>query len=385
MNAQEGTRKFQEADALFRQGRFQESHALIEELMAVYPNTKNLLYSKALCLANLGKPQEADNLCDYLIRQFRDPRAQALKTRIAAEAAPADQEMPALDDDWAQLMAPVKKSPATQAPSSSFALPRYALVAAAVLVLAIGGGLAAWKLKGSLGGKSLEAAEAEVAGLWDKVESYTAAMTMDMPTVPGAAAASTIVHGAGSTECLKKDGQLLYRFEVVMSMKMGPKSMDQTMLGVFDGKDFHMQMDMMGKTTVMKSKPDPASGMLPGSGKDLFNQLHTMFDLTVLPDDTVDGKPASVFGLTLRTDAPNAAIAQAKEMFGKGRIYFAKDSGVQLMMVLLDKSNAPLLTLRYKDIIVNASVSPDHFKYTPPPGAQVIDASSLPGLFPRTP
>ena len=82
MDTQEGQRKFQQADTLYRSGQYQEALGLLNELNRAYPNTKNVLYPAALCLDKLGRSPEALPLCDQLIQQHQDPRAERLKAKI---------------------------------------------------------------------------------------------------------------------------------------------------------------------------------------------------------------------------------------------------------------------------------------------------------------
>lgn len=84
MDAQESKQKFQQADQLYRAGRYQEALDLLDELNRAYPNAKNVLYPAALCLKKLGRDREALPICEQLIARFQDPRAQELKAKITA-------------------------------------------------------------------------------------------------------------------------------------------------------------------------------------------------------------------------------------------------------------------------------------------------------------
>lgn len=83
MDERESREKFKRADALFRSGEYQQALHILSGLNQAYPNTKNVLYPTAMCLERLGRPADALPICDQLIAQFQDPRAQALKDRIA--------------------------------------------------------------------------------------------------------------------------------------------------------------------------------------------------------------------------------------------------------------------------------------------------------------
>ncbi len=88
VNVQEATERFRESDTLFREGRYHEALVYLEELDHLFPNSKNVLYPKAMCMDRLGRIPEALALCDQLIAQFQDPRAQALKERLVYAGDP---------------------------------------------------------------------------------------------------------------------------------------------------------------------------------------------------------------------------------------------------------------------------------------------------------
>lgn len=88
MDARESKERFKRADDLFRQGEYLQALHQLSALNQAYPNTKNVMYPAALCLEKLGRYEDALPLCEQLIAQFQDPRAQELKERIAHLATP---------------------------------------------------------------------------------------------------------------------------------------------------------------------------------------------------------------------------------------------------------------------------------------------------------
>lgn len=98
MDDNESRRRFKEADALYRAGRYGEALALLEALDRAYPNAKNVLYPLALCLEKQGRAGEALAICDRLIGQFQDPRAVTLKQRIRARGDAEPRPSTALAD-----------------------------------------------------------------------------------------------------------------------------------------------------------------------------------------------------------------------------------------------------------------------------------------------
>jgi len=81
---------FARAEALFQAGDFQGSLGLLESLDVQYPNNRNILYPLALCNMRLGRREAARQLCQRLVGEFIDQRAQ----KLLAELNAAEPEVP---------------------------------------------------------------------------------------------------------------------------------------------------------------------------------------------------------------------------------------------------------------------------------------------------
>ncbi|MCX5771897.1 MAG: hypothetical protein NTZ09_16725 [Candidatus Hydrogenedentes bacterium] len=82
MNTGEAQQKFQQAGQLYRDGKFADALAVLDGLSAAFPNNAEVVYARALSLAELSRLIEAANLCDTLTR-LGDPRGEVLKGKIA--------------------------------------------------------------------------------------------------------------------------------------------------------------------------------------------------------------------------------------------------------------------------------------------------------------
>jgi hypothetical protein len=82
LEAADGKRYFDEADALFRAGRYVEALSALRALDDAYPGTKNILFPMALCLEHLGRGDEAQPICDVLIDKFQHAQAIEMKLRL---------------------------------------------------------------------------------------------------------------------------------------------------------------------------------------------------------------------------------------------------------------------------------------------------------------
>ena len=73
---------FARADAMYRQGHYEESLAALRKLAVPFPENSTLLYAMALCLERLEQRDEAVSLCDRLVREFHFDKAVILKARL---------------------------------------------------------------------------------------------------------------------------------------------------------------------------------------------------------------------------------------------------------------------------------------------------------------
>jgi len=117
MDTQEAKQRYQQAGTLYQAQKFTEALALIEDLSRAYPENNDLLYARGLCLAGLGRADDAQAVCDQLAK-YGDTRADELKARIKAQGSAE----------------PVLRTAAEPAGRSK-SVKRYAVVVGAVLVV----------------------------------------------------------------------------------------------------------------------------------------------------------------------------------------------------------------------------------------------------------
>ena len=82
MERREAKEKFRRSDDLYRTEKFAEALAVLDELGAAFPHTKNILFPRARCLARLGRTEEAMAACDTLIAEFNYGRARKLRAEL---------------------------------------------------------------------------------------------------------------------------------------------------------------------------------------------------------------------------------------------------------------------------------------------------------------
>lgn len=380
MDAQQAQAKFTQADVLFKQGRPQDALALLAELEAAFPNTKNILYPKALCLEKLGRLAEAEQVCDVLIQRFQDARAQALKTQLhaAASGAPAIPGLDALDFDF--MKPPVTAYAAPPAAAAGARGTRKAAVALGIvgLVIVVGAVGAVGVKQGWFGGgaSKFEELEARLKESFDTSGSFTAVLDASFP-VPDPRIPMTIQFG-GSIEYLQKDNRTYFRLEGAPSALAGMPSMAMTLVG--NGEDMFMEMNMAGQTMVMKM-PTPPAVESESSPSAMFAALREGFDIKSLPDTQMGGKNIWVFELTPKpgTAPDTTALPFPAPELDRVRVSCDGESLSYLKIEALDKAGATNLSLALLNVRVNPPLTPEQFAYTPPQGVQVMDMGELAG------
>jgi len=388
MNAEVAKAKFKSADALFRAGQYAEALKLLAELEATYPNARRVLYPKALCLEKLGQLDEADVICDRLIEQFQDARAQELKLRLQAARSPigGDLGIPGLDTSLVDdLLEPASKPPPPPpAPPSN--LLRNVLIAAAVLVVVCGVGAAGLVgvKQGWFAGDTVESVEAELVGLWNEADARSAIVSLSCD-VPLGAMPMALSVSAGA-DYLKQDDGVLFRLEGNNSTKTGQMTVDMPFALVSDGRQMHVETTMMGQTVVLKM-PIPGDALqTSNTAQTVLDDLHREFDVKLLPKEPLDGKPAYVLQYTPKPGAAaTGPIPGMDVQVGNIKLWAEKAALSHLKMVIADTAGTPIATLQFKDIRANPSLTSDRFKYNPPPGAKVLDMAELTKMMPMMP
>jgi len=144
VNAQEATKRFRESDTFFREGRYHEALYVLEELDKAYPNSKNVMFPKALCLDRLGRTGEAVAICDALILQFNDPRAQTLKDQLLSSPQRPEHPIPASLITPSEASAPTQKMKRSESPAAGTGAVRrtVSVILLAVLLIALAGVIA---------------------------------------------------------------------------------------------------------------------------------------------------------------------------------------------------------------------------------------------------
>ncbi|MGB2988035.1 MAG: hypothetical protein WBE26_19375 [Phycisphaerae bacterium] len=218
---------------------------------------------------------------------------------------------------------------------------------------------------------TIDEAERELLARWNEIRSVSAKVTTRFEQREGAKSSQT---GAGMRDCMKKNGKMLVWSKLNnyilldvshVDREDGAKQLytEQRLLRVFDGNFLYTvdeRHEQMGGMKVTKSRLDPQGIQLIG-GRRLFRQLRRLDRLQLLPDDTIDGKSVYVF-----EGSANADLVEIQ-------YYFDKETGILLKMIVENKGENSTFMFALSDIELNVEFSEDHFTFTPPEGAEIID------------
>ncbi len=216
---------------------------------------------------------------------------------------------------------------------------------------------------GAIGADTLESVEKTIVERSRSVSS----LQFDMKTV---ADYSTAQFGftqtsQGRYEYLKKGDKMLYRIEsedrAVTKTGDTEKTSNVVTTIVFDGKFLYSLRDTDGKKSATKQKA-PNSGWFADQA--YFDTMKRSYDLKLLPDETVDGRP--VYVIEARIKAAGAPPISTI-------MYHDKETGLGIKTVTKNASGKVTSTSTFSNLKINPSISPNRFVFKLPPGVELVD------------
>jgi outer membrane lipoprotein-sorting protein len=167
----------------------------------------------------------------------------------------------------------------------------------------------------------------------------------------------------GTHEYAVKDGKTLSRVEMtVHATTTANGNVDLTdgkTLTVSDGQMTYLLSEHNGHRTALKTKPQTESLANP------LSALRGMYDLALLPDESIDGKDAYVIECT-----PNASQSSLQ-----GRLvnYYLKSNGLLVKSTAYNGGGDLINTTTYTDLKTNVAIKPDRFEFKVPDGVELLD------------
>lgn len=382
MNNEEAKAQFQTAETLYAQGQHAQALQVLQRLDQRFPNTKNILYPAALCLAGLGRDQDAANLCDRLIQQWQDERAQTLRARLNIPAAGGLDELTLNPDLMLDFDRPRPSRPPVPRPAPN-RTPLYAGIAAGVVLVALIAGLA-WtgtlsNLLAKLKPETVESAMAKVLDASSKLTSFAGAIqanvNLDKPM-------PMKISGSGNVDTLLSGDKPMFSMDLSISVE-GMEGMNQTIRMVSDGTATYQEMNLMGQTMAMKMTPGgmAANPMMPNLGNmtpaTLIDQVKEMGDITLARDVTIEDQPAFVFLVNPKPEAGSGSMPPGLPDIDILAMTVTKATGLPARIEAKDTAGKTLLSMSLKNVVTNKPSSPEKFKYTPPTGVEVMDLNEM--------
>ena len=223
----------------------------------------------------------------------------------------------------------------------------------------------------ALGDDKLDAAEKEISQKWKNVKSMSAKMTMDSEMKQGGMEMKSNMTAA--VAYLRQGDKLLSRLEGEMDMvqKMGETEhkMNMPILAICDGELTHTLMERMGQKMCVKSKAEPQSL----AGDALFKALHEKQNLTLAPDEEVDGQKCWVIQATPLEQAATQPGEPAKTVY-----YFRQKDGATAQILGYDAEGNKTTTAKFTEIKFDEKLDPANFEFKAPEGVQVMDMTNTP-------
>ncbi|MFO0840089.1 MAG: hypothetical protein U1D55_16400 [Phycisphaerae bacterium] len=215
---------------------------------------------------------------------------------------------------------------------------------------------------------TLEDVEKKLVAAAEKLTSFQAKMRSVQDMAMGEVTNKSRIEG--QYEYVRKDGKALYRMEAktsgVIEMKGAePQKMDGNTMVVCDGEYAYTYNEAMGQKMAFKMKSDPKMSVFVD--KQFLSMLKKDHDLTLMPDEKIDGKDCWVV----------QAVPKKPEMIEKFVYYFQKETGIGLKTIGKDKAGKDITVTELSDVKMNVTIPADRFVFKAPEGVTVQDMSKL--------
>lgn len=213
--------------------------------------------------------------------------------------------------------------------------------------------------------ETLADVEKFIGDKWDKLKS--ASYDMEMSSNNEGQGYSMKMTSAGKGEVMRDGEKVKIHMETKTTNNMvaAGNTTKTEMLStmVVDGEFAYTMMDNSGQKSVMKMK---AQSYADGAGgKGFLKMLKDSNELSLLPDETIDGQAAYVL-----EGKPKGAAAAAGQ---NSKYYFSKDNGMVIQSVSGSADGKAKTIMKVTNIKIDPTIPAEHFSFTPPAGVQVTD------------
>jgi len=198
--------------------------------------------------------------------------------------------------------------------------------------------------------ESIRGAEAKIRKAWKEQTAIRAKLRLSAIVQAGPNLLQ--VTGEGILEFLRDGEQEKWRQTVTVTIPepVGTESQNEA---VFDGKRLFLANEMMGQREARVTPADISQGIAPPGGEPLLKVLEERLDLSLLREDTVDGRAVYVIEGTPRGDGVE---------FTKGVFYIDQATGLQLRQeIYADQDLAARVVVVCEAVETGVEIDPEHF------------------------
>lgn len=214
-------------------------------------------------------------------------------------------------------------------------------------------------------GETVESIQKKVLALHGKIKSFSGRIDLRFDsTLQGDWVKSNTT---SPVEYVFKGDKVLYRIdlktETVRSTQEGQVKTVEEQTLMSDGEFMYQLGQQNGKKIAFKANIDKLQTSVPS--KEFFLWLERDYELTVLPDEKVDGKDCWVIRAAKKTDDEVLKL--------KTVTYFRKDIPVMVKTVNYDRFDNVMQVTEVKDIKLDVDIKPERFQFKPDPDTQIHD------------
>ncbi|MCH8149286.1 MAG: hypothetical protein IH987_15095 [Planctomycetes bacterium] len=208
--------------------------------------------------------------------------------------------------------------------------------------------------------RTLDDVIVELSEKWTKIKSLSA--EVKMVAKEKNAAQNLSFGGYGDYACIQKDGRLIIRTDVVNTIVPNPgeSTRERKSTILVDGEITYMWGEEGGKKFAQKRDTDHKQILRLG-GRALFDQLNSLYELTLEPNLKIDGHDVYLIAGTPRGGP------------GRCAFLFDREMGVMRRMRSESESGQSTRTMIWKNFKINPGFDESHFEFRPPEGVPVFD------------
>lgn len=216
--------------------------------------------------------------------------------------------------------------------------------------------------------ETIDSLEEKILALRGRIKSFTATIDVKFDSSQNEAWVKSHTYGPMSYQF---DGdKVLYRIDMTVETKLIGAGADEetteTQTLMSDGEYMYQYGTNKGQKKAYKARIDKLQSSVPSP--EFFFFLRRDYDLTVLPDEKVDGKDCWVIRA--------AKISTEEVLQLKTLTFFRKDIPLMVKTVNYDRFDNVMQVTKISDIQIDVPVDPKQFEFHLEPGVELQDQTN---------